>query len=512
VRYFVEDDTILIIEKPNPVTKTESVQATFLSRRRLPVSGKTTKSVELTFAGRINGQRDAFLGHNDRYVSAQDLYIGAEINVFGRIVKLFDCDGYTREFMQSEMGLDPGQSIDVSDCFPKAVKKVMPVPPPTGFGTDEDSLASCSIQPKAKGKDMRGWHEHGGETLRFEMKIVVTEDNPEDRLRRFLLTYYLADGEIMITEMAVRNTGFTGGRFLKKQRVEKTKGARDYFKAEDFFVGAEVTISGFKFVVTDVDEHSKKYREFASTKGRDPSTLKAVSPERLKQLLNAFREYVTVRFYTNTEAFRAFDRDHDGFISLLEMKEVLKGSLITPHEEEAVALVKLFDKGGDGHVSYKDFMDAVAVAGAPATPSEAMDADGTKAVATAEQAQRKSQRTAILKALYQRFEGRCLNGFEMFRLLSTMPRAFRGRQTVELVALTNGSKDTIVTPVQLRRGLSEVLGMQLKPAEMAIVLEFFFPELPPSEYDAPADRSVRYGLKVADFQQRLTEMSRMGQL
>ena len=66
-------------------------------------------------------------------MSAQDLYIGAEINVFGRIVKLFDCDGYTREFMQNEMGLDPGQSIDVSDCFPKPVKKVMPVPPPTGF-------------------------------------------------------------------------------------------------------------------------------------------------------------------------------------------------------------------------------------------------------------------------------------------------------------------------------------------------------------------------------------------
>ena len=57
------------------------------------------------------------------------------------------------------------------------------------------------------------------------------------------------------------------------------------------------------------------------------------------------------------------------------MREVLKGSLITPHEEEAVALVKFFDKGNDGHVSYKDFMEAVAVAGAPATPKEAMDAD-----------------------------------------------------------------------------------------------------------------------------------------
>jgi hypothetical protein len=512
VRYFVEDDTILIVEKPNPVTKSEMVQKTFLSRRRLPVSGKTTKSVELTFAGRINGQRDAFLGNNDRYVDATDLYIGAEINVFGRVVKLFNCDGYTREFMMTEMGLDPGSPVDVSDLFPKYEKKLMPVPPPTGFGDDDDSLASCSIQPKAKNKDMRGWHEHGGESLRFEMKLKTTEDNPEDALRRFLLTFYLADNEVMITEMAVRNTGFTGGRFLKKQKIEKTKGQRDFFKADDFYTGAEVTISGFKFVVTDLDEHSKKYREFASTKGRDPSTLKAVPPQRLKELLNAFREYVTVRFYTNTEAFRAFDRDHDGYISLNEMREVLKGSLITPHEEEAVALVKFFDKGNDGHVSYKDFMEAVAVAGAPATPKDAMDADATRAFATADQAQKKSQRTAILKALFQRLEGRCLNGFEMFRLLSTMPRAFRGRQTVELVALTNGSKDTLVTPVQLRRGLSEVLGMNLKPAEMAIVLDFFFPELPPSEYDAPADRSVRYGLKVADFQQKLTEMSRMGQL
>jgi hypothetical protein len=511
VRYFVEDDTILIIEKPNPVTKTDLTQKTFLSRRRLPVSGKPAKTVELTFAGRINGQREAFLGSDDRYYDAHDLYVGAELNVFGRKLTLFDCDAYTREYMAHHMGVDAGEPIDISGVFPRAPERKVVVPPPTGYGTEEDSLASCSIQLKNVKKDMRGWQEHGGETLRFELKFHNPEQ-PEDKMRKFLLTYYLADGEIQITEIAIRNTGFTGGRFLKKQRVEQHKGKLDYYKADDFYPGAVVKITGFTFEVVQMDDHSANYRRFAETKGRDPESLKAVTPDRLQRLISAFREYVTVRFYTNTEAFRAFDKDHDGYISLVEMKEVLKGSLITPHDEEAVALVKLFDTSDQGRVSYRDFMDAVATNGGPSTPTKAMDADATNASATASEAAKVTQRKGLLKRLFERLEGRCLNGFEMFRLLSTMPRAFRGRQTVELAALTNGSKDTVVTPVQLRRGLSEILGMNLAPAEMASILEFFFPTLPKDQYEARADNGTRYGITVAEFQAKLTQMSAIGQL
>jgi hypothetical protein len=511
VRYFIEDDTVLIVEKPNPATKADTTQRTFLSRRRLPVSGKPAKVVELTFAGRINGQREPYLGGDDRYYDVNDLYIGAELNVFGRRVTLYDCDGYTREYMASELGADPGPSIDIAGLFPRPEPKKAPVPPPTGYGTDEDSLSSCSIQLKAPRKDMSGFKQHGDEKLTFEMKLHQPEV-PEDKLRKFLLTYYLADNEIQVTEVAVRNTGFTGGRFLKKGRVEKHKGERDYFSADDFHVGAIVNITGFNFEITAMDEHSRKYRQFAATKGRDPESLTTVSVARLQQLLAAFREYVTVRFYTNTEAFRAFDRDHDGVITLEEMKEVLKGSLITPHDDEAVALVKLFDSSNDGRVSYRDFMDAVAINGGPEPPKEAIPTEPTAANATARSAAHQTQRRAVLKRTYERFEARCMNGFEIFRLFSTMPRAYRGTQTVELASLTNGSKDTVVTPVQLRRGLVEVLNMTPTAHEMAILLEFFFPTLPVDQYDAPADRTTRYGIRVAEFQRKLTEMSSIGQL
>ena len=122
-----------------------------------------------------------------------------------------------------------------------------------------------------------------------------------------------------------------------------------------------------------------------------------------------------------------------------------------------------------------------------------------------------STRDRVLKLLKERLEARCLTGFEMFRLMSTMPRAYKDRRA-EIHSMTNPHRDSVVTPVQLRRCLDEILGLKLKRDELLAVVAFFFPSLPQEQYDALADLSTVYGIELKEFQARFNEMCAVGHI
>jgi len=441
VQYFIEDDTLSIIERTNPTMKNESVSSGFLSRRRLPKDPrKATKSTELTFAGRINGQMEAYLG-DDAYYVATDLGIGRSITVFGRDVTLYACDGYTRAHFADNLGINLAPDQSITHLFPPKPERKVLIPPPTGYGSPEDSRASCgSLVLKPPRKDTTNWLKHAGEVLRFRLRMYEPE-RKEDLLRVFILNFYVEDGEIMVSEAPVRNSGFTGGKFIKKQKLHKKPGEDPdcYFTLKDLTIGAVVTITGFRFIIEEADEHSHKFMQYEETAGRHPDELTKAEPARVRQLLKTFVDFIVCRYPTHTEAFRAFDKDHDGFVSLKEMREVLSANQITHRPEESVALIQVFDREGDGRICYKDFMAAVSsVHTAPDAPLPLADASA-KCAATSDVSERNALRRRLMKQLKERLEARCLNGFEMFRLFSTQPRAFRGKQQVELAALTNGA-------------------------------------------------------------------------
>ncbi|KAF8278442.1 hypothetical protein TcBrA4_0112910 [Trypanosoma cruzi] len=62
VLYFVEDDSIAVVERP---TSNEAVPSLFLSRGWLPKVGSIAKANELTFAHRVNGMRQPYIGPKD---------------------------------------------------------------------------------------------------------------------------------------------------------------------------------------------------------------------------------------------------------------------------------------------------------------------------------------------------------------------------------------------------------------------------------------------------------------
>lgn len=519
LRYFLEDDTISFVE--HHLDNVEQAK-NFLSRRRLPKSADHSKAVELTFAGRINGTREVYLGKGETYYAAADFAVGITINVYGRPFFVYDADQCTREYFARTLGRPLAEAVDVNHLFPVKSTKRLPLPPPTGFGSEEDSEASCRGLVLKAPKKMAPDPELQGKSLRYELRFHKP-DRQEDLMRRFLLTFYLEDDQIMIAEVPIRNTGYTGGRFLRRQRLRKPgcpvgNDRASFFNLEDISVGAVLNVNGFRFEVIDADERSTQYVAHKETLGRKPEDLTRVHLPRLQELLTAFQAFVTCRYPTNTEAFRALDADHNGRIDVSELEMALVHNQITSKEEEIVGVMQQLDRKGNGFIEYADFFAAMQSPlqvrlPSPSHGAEAIDivADRDIAATLADGNRRNSVRDRVLKSVKERLEGRCLNGFEMFRMISTQPRALRDKRA-DMASLTNGAKDVVFTPVQLRRTVLEHLGLMLDDNEMAALLGFFFPNLPRDEYKSTADTSTIHGVDLRTFQAKFIEMSSVRQL
>lgn len=105
------------------------------------------------------------------------------------------------------------------------------------------------------------------QVLRFfgHFKESVCESNLENyKLRHLIITYYLEDNSVMMTEPLQVNSGTPQGVFLKRQMV---LGANEEpISAEQFRVGGEIVILGRTIHIRECDQYT---RDFYSNVGQD---------------------------------------------------------------------------------------------------------------------------------------------------------------------------------------------------------------------------------------------------
>jgi hypothetical protein len=210
-------------------------------------------------AGTVPGMSD----NTKNDVTYNDLVVGEHCLFLGREFFIYDCDSATRTWYKQNCGIEQGK-VDVSD--PVKVKPTLKPPPHQGIGTREDSLQSVlALRPKAYKQDLGKLMTNAGIILRFEGVM----DNPkaEDVNRRFIVMFYKANDTTQVYEVKTRNSGQWEGKMCDRaKRVnvmskspENPEG--DYFKCEDFFVGALVKINGVVFHLQRADEYTLKHME-----------------------------------------------------------------------------------------------------------------------------------------------------------------------------------------------------------------------------------------------------------
>lgn len=125
-----------------------------------------------------------------------------------------------------------------------------------GVGTEEDSLSSFLFtNPKIPKKDFKKMMEKNGVNICFLAQLH--QPKHEDEARRFVISYLLDSDEVNIFEQERRNSGFIGGRFLWRSRVQNPT-THAYYKAEDFYVGAVLSINNFVFELLKADDYTNR--------------------------------------------------------------------------------------------------------------------------------------------------------------------------------------------------------------------------------------------------------------
>ncbi|VDN16338.1 unnamed protein product, partial [Dibothriocephalus latus] len=221
------------------------------------------------------------------YFTPKDLRIGNTIVIFGRAFLIYDCDNFTKAWYYQNFGLTEFKPVPVDP--PKKEITKMELPFYNGYGTLEDSLASSkTFMPKPPKVDFEKQVDYSQKVLRYEVKLVSLslhlilpystpivsfeqsflkfKDSvrPDDALRKFILSYRLADDMISIYEVGLRNTGFPGGYFLRRSRVAKPGSTAEqprYYGPADFELGAIIDVFGTRFVIMDADEYVIKFMD-----------------------------------------------------------------------------------------------------------------------------------------------------------------------------------------------------------------------------------------------------------
>merc|ERR1712203_1244975 len=139
----------------------------------------------------------------------EDFIVGSTVDVYGRTIYLYDCDDFTRDFFKLYMNhVQDSQEI----VSPEPTHVALTYPPHTGIGSEEDSLGNCiRLTPRPPRRDINKLMTDADKVLRFEAKMANYK--VEDRNRRFIIVFYIADETVGVWEMKSRNSGHSEGKF-----------------------------------------------------------------------------------------------------------------------------------------------------------------------------------------------------------------------------------------------------------------------------------------------------------
>jgi hypothetical protein len=256
--FYLEDDTIQIVANTTP--NSGIPQGTILRRSRVNRAAPQDAS----------------------YYTVEDLNVGVELEIYGKVFKLCDCDQFTRNFLR-KLGVRVGEPCED-----------VPKDPYTQHRSAEQE-AMQPLRPYERIDKLGQYLEHSGHVLRFYLLWDDTAELCGD-LREFVLHYFLQDDDIEVKEVIPENAGrdtvpiflnksklpkSVGGMPLPGKRADRTvlnvfgpmgrggryildslkSGALDqqFYTDADLSVGSLINIWGRKMLICDCDEFTRQY-------------------------------------------------------------------------------------------------------------------------------------------------------------------------------------------------------------------------------------------------------------
>jgi len=243
IYYYLEDDSLHIAE---PKQANSGIpQGVFVKRHKVPKPDK-------------NG-----------FFTANDLKVGTNIKVYGRVFRVYDCDGFTRSFYEDN-GAPQGKA---EEC-----PKNMYVPQAYGqkAASPKKNNPMKKFMEAQLGKNMEGdtkrFLEHDRKVLRSFCRWDDLSMYGETML--YILHYFLADGTCEVLEVREQNSGRDHfPALLKRNKMPKsihevapsiakignTGENATYYTDKDFKCGEMISVFGRPIKICACDKFTKEY-------------------------------------------------------------------------------------------------------------------------------------------------------------------------------------------------------------------------------------------------------------
>jgi hypothetical protein len=141
----------------------------------------------------------------------------------------------------------------------KALSVAAPRAAAPGMGRSQSAAELRMSKKPSLPANQPAWLKHDRQCLRYYsyfQEHVVENPTENFRIRNVVMTYFLEDGTMQITEPKVENSGiWPQGPFVKRHRIPRKQGG--FWGPEHFRMGAEVEIYGRVFRVVNGDEFTK---------------------------------------------------------------------------------------------------------------------------------------------------------------------------------------------------------------------------------------------------------------